>query len=219
MNINKNHSLQQMLSVILISFTVISCVTINIYFPAAAAEKVAEQIVNDVLQSGEPDANEDKKVIENENNQSQLNSSPIEQIAQFSSHSLSTLVDFIIPVAEAGQANISIDSPKIRSIRKSMEKRQSKLRPYYASGAVGFTNNGLIASVSNKGLSVKQKSTVKKLIRSENKDRQSLYAEIANANGHPEWKADIQKTFSKTWINKISSGWMYQVPSGQWKRK
>ena len=222
---DKNYqSFYQFLSVMLISLTVISCVTINIYFPAAAAEKVAEQIVNDVLQSDVPDATKDKKTSEMQNNQSQINPGPLHQKQYYASQAyaselLLAIVDFVVPVAEAGQADISINSSKINSIRKSMEKRQSKLRPFYSSGAVGFTNNGLIASVSNAGLSVKQKSTVKKLIRSENNDRMALYSEIANANGHPEWQADIQKTFSKTWINKISSGWMYQSTSGQWKRK
>jgi len=211
------YSLHQLLSVMLISLTVISCVTINIYFPAAAAEKAAEQIVNDVLKSVDPDVdqkgNTDKINNDSINKQSQLKANP------FPSKALLAIVNFIIPAAEAGQADISINSPKIRSIRKSMEKRQPKLRPFYNSGAVGFTNNGLIASVSNAGLSMKQKSTVKKLINSENRDRVALYAEIANANGHPEWQSDIQKTFSKTWINKISSGWMYQSKSGQWTRK
>ena len=31
-------------------FALASCVTINIYFPAAAAEKAADQIIDDVLQ-------------------------------------------------------------------------------------------------------------------------------------------------------------------------
>lgn len=211
---------KQLISILLVSLAVVSCVTINIYFPAAAAEKVAEQIVDDVLHSGEADADE-KEDSNNDmdKNQSLLDSSPVRDLQQFSSHALLAVVDFIVPIAEAGQANLSIDSPKIRSLRKNMEKRQAKLRPYYKSGAVGFTNNGLIASVSTKGLSIKQKSTVKNLIKSENSDRMALYFEIANANGHPEWKADIQKTFSKTWINKISSGWMYQSNSGQWKSK
>ncbi len=207
-------------SIALLSLTVISCVTINIYFPAAAAEKVAEQIVDDVLHSGESDI-EHKKNSDGDINKTQgwLEPDYLEHQQALPTSALLAIVNFVIPVAEAGQANISIDSPKIRSIRKSMEKRQAKLRPYYNSGAVGFTNNGLIASVSHSGLSIKQKSTVKKLIKSENNDRLALYSEIASANGHPEWKSDIQKTFSKTWINKISAGWMYQSNSGKWKKK
>jgi uncharacterized protein YdbL (DUF1318 family) len=203
--------------VLLVSISLISCVTINIYFPAAAAEKVAEQIVNDVLQSGGSPASETKKKETNDQGQLELKQSYPSY--SHSTQALLSIVNFIIPVAEAGQANISIDSPKIRSIRKSMEKRQAKLAPYYRSAAVGFTNKGLIASVSSKGLSIKQKSTVSKLVKAENRDRLALYSEIANANGHPEWQADIQKTFSKTWISKISKGWMYQSASGKWVRK
>lgn len=207
-------ALQHFFLVMLLSLTVISCVTINIYFPAAAAEKAAEQIVDDVLKSVAPDAGQST-----ESNKPSENSQSLYQ-AGFVKESLLVIVDFVFPVAQAsGAVDISINTPQIRAIRKSMEKRQAKLHSYYTSGAVGFTNNGLIASVSNKGLSIKQKSTVKKLIKAENKDRNALYAEIANANSHPEWRADIQKTFAKTWINKISSGWMYQNSSGQWQRK
>ena len=204
-------SSQQFL-LLLFSLTLISCVTINIYFPAAEAEKIAEQIVDDVLHSNEQHEQIDEK--QSDNNQSLLNSDKY-----FSQKTLLAIIDFIIPAAQAGQADISINSPKIRSLRSSMEKRQSRLLPYYKSSTVGFSNNGLIASVTNKGLSMKQKSSVKKLIKAENNDRKALYAEIANANGHPEWRSDIQKTFAKTWINKISSGWMYQSNSGQWKKK
>jgi len=204
-------SSQQFL-LLLFSLTLISCVTINIYFPAAEAEKIAEQIVDDVLHSNEQHEQIDEK--QSDNNQSLLNSDKY-----FSQTALLAIIDFIIPAAQAGQADISINSPKIRSLRSSMEKRQSRLLPYYKSSTVGFSNNGLIASVTNKGLSMKQKSSVKKLIKAENNDRKALYAEIANANGHPEWRSDIQKTFAKTWINKISSGWMYQSNSGQWQKK
>ena len=202
--------------IVFFSLMLLSCVTINVYFPAAAAEKVAEQIVDDVLHSNEQPKKLDEKPIDNtqNNNQSQLNSAK-----HFSQIALLALIDFIIPDAQAGQPNISINSAKIRSLRSSMEKRQSRLLPYYKSGAVGFTNNALIASVSNAGLSMKKKSSVKKLIKAENNDRKALYTEIAKANGHPEWRSDIQKTFAKTWINKISSGWMYQSNSGKWLKK
>ncbi len=213
----KHSHLSSLILVLLVSISLISCVTINIYFPAAAAEKVAEKIVNDVLQSGGAPTSDTKQKETNDQGQLELkHSSPS---YSHSTQALLSIVNFIIPVAEAGQANISIDSPKIRSIRKSMEKRQAKLAPYYKSGAVGFTNKGLIASISSKSLSIKQKSTVNKLVKAENRDRLALYSEIANANGHPEWQADIQKTFAKTWINKISKGWMYQSNSGKWAHK
>ncbi len=211
-----NHSFmscsRQLLTLSLISLILISCVTINIYFPAAEAEKVAEQIIDEVLHSSE------NPPVINKEDQSQLYlNNGLE--THYLQHSFLAIIDFMITSAHAAQANLSINSSKIRSIRSSMKKRQSKLQAYYKSGTIGFTNNGMIATVTSKGLSVKQKSTAKKLIAAENNDRHALYAEISNANGHPEWQADIQKTFSKAWINKISSGWMYQTQSGQWRKK
>ncbi|WP_198264657.1 YdbL family protein [sulfur-oxidizing endosymbiont of Gigantopelta aegis] len=220
-NTLRSYPLNHLFALLFFSLTAVSCVTINIYFPAAAAEKAAELIVDDVLKSVRPvDGQKKNSETDVNNSQGLLNFNPANQARPFSTRALVAIVDFFVPTASAaGQANISINTPKINSIRKSMGKRQSKLSAYYNSGAVGFTNNGLIAIVSQKGLSIKQKSTVKKLVKSENSDRMALYTEIATANGHPEWQADIQKTFSKTWINKIASGWMYQNASGQWQRK
>ena len=37
---------------IVVALSLTACVTINIYFPAAAAEKVADKIIDDVWQTG-----------------------------------------------------------------------------------------------------------------------------------------------------------------------
>ena len=41
-------------------------------------------------------------------------------------------------------------------------------------------------------------------------------AEIAKANGHPEWQADIRATFAKRWVANAKAGWYYNDGSG-WK--
>ena len=46
-----------------VSMTLAACVTINIYFPAAAAEKAADKIIEEVWQtkkSGQPEAAQEK---------------------------------------------------------------------------------------------------------------------------------------------------------------
>ena len=53
----------------------------------------------------------------------------------------------------------------------------------------------------------------------ENRDRTALYREIAKANGHPEWEAQIRATFAKTWIEKARAGWYYQDAAGAWKQR
>ena len=44
-------------------------------------------------------------------------------------------------------------------------------------------------------------------------------AEIATANGHPEWEAQIRGTFAQQWIASARSGWWYQDAGGSWKQK
>jgi len=57
------------------------------------------------------------------------------------------------------------------------------------------------------------------LLAAENKDRESLYQAIANANGHPEWEPDVRATFAKKWVSRANSGWWYQTSKGKWKQK
>lgn len=215
-----NFNPRKLLLLLLTSLTLISCVTINIYFPAAAAEKAAEQIVDDVLNTGTPAGGQDGagQAQPAPGDSSSIVPGKGVQSGDMLNQWMLALVDALIPRAQAA-ANISIETPKIRSIRNSMEQRQAKLQPFYQSGAAGFGNDGMIAIVSSAGLSVKQKSTLSKLISAENADRRNLYREIAVANGHPEWQADVQKTFARTWINRIPGGWKYQNAQGQWVTK
>jgi len=56
------------------------------------------------------------------------------------------------------------------------------------------------------------------LVKEENAYRNKLYKEIAQANGHPEWQAEIQNTFAGRWIDKAQSGWWVQGAGG-WVKK
>jgi len=63
-----------------------------------------------------------------------------------------------------------------------------------------------------------QRGALTGLVKEENADRANLYKEIAVANGHPEWQAEIQSTFAGRWIDKAQSGWFYQGAGG-WVKK
>jgi uncharacterized protein YdbL (DUF1318 family) len=82
-----------------------------------------------------------------------------------------------------------------------------------------MTNGGLIAVRDLNAVALRDRKTVKSLVADENADRKALYAEIARANGHPEWEADIRKTFAERWIANAPAGWYYQNAGGQWQRK
>src|SRR5262249_58851313 len=95
------------------------------------------------------------------------------------------------------QADLDISSPAIRALTASMKGRAAELDPFFASGAVGLTADGLVEIRDANAVALADRNKLKKLVADENADRNSLYREIATANGHPEWEADMRGTFSE----------------------
>lgn len=124
---------------------------------------------------------------------------------------------FTAPFAQAA-ADIEINSPAISSIKSSMQARHTQLAPFYGNGAIGLTKDGLIAVKDASLLPLKDRGGLNSLVSAENSDRNALYKEIAVANGHPEWEAEIRSTFAQRWIQKAQSGWWVQEGSGWVKR-
>lgn len=124
---------------------------------------------------------------------------------------------FTAPFAQAA-ADIEINSPAISSIKSSMQARHNQLAPFYGNGAIGLTKDGLIAVKDASVLPLKDRGGLNSLVAAENSDRSALYKEIAVANGHPEWEAEIRSTFAQRWIQKAQSGWWVQEGSGWVKR-
>ena len=182
-----------------------ACVTINVYFPAAAAEQAADKIIEEVWGD---DA--DKPTVEQ--------SSGAGSFVNGASRISLLILDWLIPAAHAQQANLDISSPAIGTIEASMRARHAQLLPYYNSGAIGLTANGLVAVRDAKSIPLSARGSVNQLVADDNRDRSALYREIAAANGHPEWEAQIQATFARRWIDLAQSGWYYQSGGG-WKAK
>ncbi len=189
------------------SLALAACVTINVYFPAAAAEKAADRIIEDIW-------GVDKSAAPAPKEQSSLGS-PAGGIVLAA---LRGTLDFVVPAAEA-QADIDVSSPAIRALTASMKSRAGDLEPFFNSGAIGLTSDGLVDFRDANSVPLADRTRVRKLIIDENADRNSLYAEIANANGHPEWESDIRSTFAQRWIANARAGWYYKKGSGDWVRK
>ena len=108
----------------------IACVTINIYFPEAAVQKTAEEIVDEVRK-----AEEEGKKKENK------------EIMQ-SSFSL-------IPMAYA-QEEERVSTPKIRALKQSLKDKESLLLPFFEKGNIGEGNDGFIHVRNEDNLSLKE---------------------------------------------------------------
>jgi uncharacterized protein len=186
-----------------------ACVTINVYFPAAAAEKAADRIIEDVWGS---DA---AKPAADANKRSQLDQLSSQRVLLVAA---GAVMNFLIPTANA-QADLNIATPVVKQLTQSMEERHAQLKKYYDSGAIGLTRDGLIALRDQNLVPLPERNSARKLVADENADRANLYREIANANGHPEWETDIRGTFAERWIGKASPGWYVQDASGGWAKK
>jgi len=182
-----------------------ACVTINVYFPAAAADRAAEKFVGDVL--GEPQ--QDGSLFD-----------PFGRSRSFMLLAASEVLDFFVPSAEAQQAEIDINTPQINAIKARMAQRQrSSLNAFFDAGAIGFSNDGFVTIRDRAAVPLSERRKLESIVAEENRDRAAVYREIAVANGHPEWEKDIQETFARQWVGNAHKGWYYQDSGGGWKQK
>ena len=200
---------------LLAPIAVVSCVTVNIYFPAAAAEKAADQIILDVWhQQGDstkpatatPPANKNSGAKKAEHSALDPRRIVVAALSAISGEAHAQSVDF------------NASSPQIEQIKARMASRFGELRPFLDSGAIGLTGDGLIAVHDANAASLADRARMNQLVSAENKDRKALYQAIADANNQPSWAAQIQKTFAERWITQANKGWWYQSGGG-WKQK
>ena len=185
-----------------LSFLASACVTVNIYFPAAAVERAADQIVKETW--GDP-AQPQKK----EEPQSRL------------SRSAQALAFFgFVGEAFAQEADINVSNPAIRALKDAIRKRSDTIKPFMDRGNVGIAQDGLLAVRTTEGLSLKERAEVQQLVDAENRDRESLYLEIAKANNIPrDAVPKIKRIFAGSWIEQAKAGWWIQDTQGNWKKK
>jgi uncharacterized protein YdbL (DUF1318 family) len=188
----------------LVVLSLVSCVTVNIYFPAAAIQRAADEIVDDVRKT--PDA--------------PAGPTPGKPKDQ------SGLLPWLrfagpgVAVAAAAAMDLNVSTPAIRNLKAAMAGRFPQLQPLYGKGAIGETNTGLLAARDTVSLSLKEKADVNRLVEQENADRQALYAEIVRANNlDPRNLGEVQRLFANSWREKSASGWWIQLDTGQWARK
>ncbi|MDW8479572.1 MAG: YdbL family protein [Xanthomonadales bacterium] len=178
-----------------------ACVTINVYFPAAAAERAAEEFVGKVIgeeapppKAGEPEARSRRGPG-------------------------ALLLDLLVAPAHA-RPDLEVRTPQIQAIQERMAERfQKVLRPHFDSGALGFTRDGLVELIDPALVPLRERAALRQAVAEDNRDRDAVYREIAVANGHPEWEPEIRAIFARQWIEQARPGWHYQDAEGRWQRK
>lgn len=190
------------------------CVTINVYFPAAAAQKAADQVISNIMGPGA--GGDAPAPASSTPPPSSGASDPVQQ------QPLAMLVlDAVIPAANAAEpANLDVQTPAIEAIEARMRDRfHSTLQGLFASGAIGLTHNGDVAIHDASKIPLAERSQAVQAVAAENSDRADLYKQIAIANGHAEWAQRMREAFAGQWISRAHSGWYYQDASGNWEKK
>jgi len=176
----------------------ISCVTINIYFPAEEIRGAADKIVNEVWSE----------------RQATPEAPPAEQKSPGSSW-----LQWLQPSLVYAAQDVNVSTPEIRTIKQSIKARSTRLFSYLDGGQVGIGNDGLLKLRSGDGLDLKSRAEATRLVKDENTDRMRLYQEIARANGFPEKTAEVQAIFADSWRDQASKGWYLETDNGTWRVK
>jgi uncharacterized protein YdbL (DUF1318 family) len=232
-----------------------ACVTVNVYFPAAAAEQAADRIIDTVTSqpggaksNNEPNETAPKKTPPN----SRLTPKPDGLMGDGTADRLApaalahadavhtnpahadpatdrpvllaaagALLDLLIPAAEAqASPNLDVSDPQIRAVTASMQQRFGDMKKYFDAGVIGLTADGQVAIRDQNAVPLAERAVVARLVAEDNRDRATLYAELARANKHPEWEPDIRRTFARRWVERgAQSGWYYQDTGGKWLQK
>ena len=123
----------------LASLAVAACVTINVYFPAAAAEKAADQVIDAITGAAGTGTRPQAAPAAPPTGQTQYRKPGVLVAA------LGQVLYAVIPAAQAQDAaNVDISSPEIRAIQSSMTARFGQLRKFFDSGALGLTQDCLL---------------------------------------------------------------------------
>ncbi len=182
---------------LLLTLSILSCVTINIYFPAEQMRGAADKIVEEIWGDGDP--------AETKENTPQKPGSSFFQLLQ--------------PSTAFAAQDINVSTPLIRSIKDSIKQRSESLISYLESGKVGIGHDGLLALRDSEGINLKQRGQLNKLLKEENKDRLRLYQEIAVANGFPDKTGEVQSIFAESWRKQAHKGWFMEDARGNWAQK
>ena len=178
---------------------VLACITVNIYFPEATVKQAAAEIVDEIRKT---DA---------------AKKAPDAVAGMPAPSGASTFL--LVPAAYAQEAT-NVSTPAVRALKDSMKSRFLLLKPYFDAGNIGESNKGFLEVRDEAGLALQAKGALRNLVKDENGDRTSLYAEVAKALDIEASQIErIQKIFAAEWAKSAAAGWWVQQEDGTWAKK
>ncbi len=159
--------------------TAFACVTINIYFPAEKVESVAGKIVDEIRG---PDSGGSEKTPGKDQK------SMLHQIRLA-----------LLPSVAWAEEVTTVENATIRALKARMKERFAQTKPFYQKGVLKEGDDGYV-SLAAAGLGLKEKRDLTALVEAENRDRLTLYQEVAGAlKIDPSQVSRVAQVFAKEW--------------------
>ena len=206
--------MRKLVHVILTSLAValLGCVTINVYFPEAAAQKAADQFIGNVLDRTAPRRGRQRR---------NRRSRPTATTGSHRAFGRCCWTCSIPARAGAETPNISIQTPQIQAIQARMQQRFDG-----ALGANAGQRRGRLhprrhgrRARRREGAAEPARAGQRRGRRREPRSRRAVPRRSPVANGHPEWEPQIRATFAKQLDRAAHAGWYYQDAAGAWQKK
>ena len=198
---------------VLVTLTVVlaACVTINVYFPEAAIKDLSEQIEEEIRTQAEEEAGaaEDPDEPEQAVEESAVRGGGL------------GLLFGVTPAHAQDVPSPQVSNPAIRKIIDSRAGRLPEVQKYKSLGAVGENNNGLLEVIKLDAVTdLRERAAAQRVVKAENADRETLYKEIAAAEGVDHSQIPrIRETYAETLRKNARRGDWIQSPGGEWKQK
>ncbi len=198
---------------VFVTLTVVlaACVTINVYFPEAAIKDLSEQIEEEIRTQAEEEAGADADPDESEE---------AAEESAVRGGGLGLLFG-VTPAHAQDVPSPHVSNPAIRKIIDSRAGRLPEVQKYKRLGAVGENNKGLLEVIKLDAVTdLRERAAVQRVVKAENADRETLYKEIAAAEGVDHSQIPrIRETYAETLRKNARSGDWIQSPGGEWKQK
>ena len=119
----------------------------------------------------------------------------------------------------APEIEFNVRSASVLIIRQNLANRHEEFSPHYQSGAIGLTEDGMVAVRDAGMIAADIREKMLRLVLDENKDRETMVREIVRANGRPDWETRLQFVFAARWIQRAPRGWYIRDGGGRWTKK
>lgn len=186
------------------AFLVLACLTVNVYFyPSEEVDQTAKQIIEEIRGPVPPQAGEEGK--------EGGGSGGGEEGSQGR---------YLTGIAYAAEKETTVSSPGIDALKAKIKGRFEALKPFFDAGAIGETNEGLVAIRDAAAVQMKDRARLNRIVDEENADRKALYKEVAQELGvEAKDLPRVVRSFAEQWQEFAQPGWWTQDAAGNWKKR